>query len=100
MQKLSGRNTYTPRDVQSLPVPRSVVQPLNKEETLSVVDSKTRPNNPEGVQVQHAGRPLKALVHVLSKEGKPSLPRSGEEWNTPEWNTPEWVQAPQFSSIN
>lgn len=48
---------------------------LNKEETLSVANSKTRFNNPEVDQRQQAGG-LKANVLVLSLEGKPLMPCS------------------------
>lgn len=77
MQKLlRRRKTDTPTDVQSLLVRGSVDLTLNKEETLSEQVLSTLNNNPEGVQVQHTGRSLKAYVYVLSKERKPLMPCS------------------------
>jgi len=45
MQKLVGRNTYTPTDAPQ--VRGNCDLPLNREETLSVSDLKTPSNNPE-----------------------------------------------------
>jgi len=49
---------------------------LNKEETLSVVDSKTCFNNPDVNQVQHTERSLKPTVYVINYNGKPLMPCS------------------------
>lgn len=46
---------------------------LNKEETLSVIGSKTCFNNPEVDLPQHTGE-LTAIVYVLSIERKPLMP--------------------------
>lgn len=48
---------------------------LNKEETLSVADSKTRFNNPEVNQLQHTGG-LKANVYVIGMNGEKLMPCS------------------------
>ncbi len=69
MQKLDQRNTYTPRDASL--VSGSCDLQLNREETLSVVDSKTSSNNPEVNLLQHAGG-LTAIVYVM--EGCPLMP--------------------------
>jgi len=45
MQKLVGRDTYTPWDTPL--VPCNCDLPLNREETFSVSDLKTPSNNPE-----------------------------------------------------
>jgi hypothetical protein len=45
MQQLSGRDTYTPRDVP--PVPGNCGLSLNVVETPSVAGLKTPDNNPE-----------------------------------------------------
>ena len=71
MQKLVERNTYTPGDA-SLVSGNCDLQ-LNREETLSVADSKTSSNNPEVNLLQHAGG-LTAIVHVISVGGKPLMP--------------------------
>jgi hypothetical protein len=47
---------------------------LNKEETLSVVDLKTRFNNPEVNLHQHHTGGLKDVVYVISLEGNPLIP--------------------------
>lgn len=46
---------------------------LNKLERVSVVNSKTCFNNPEVNQSKHTAR-LKAIVYVISIEGKPLMP--------------------------
>ena len=46
---------------------------LNREETLSVADSKTSLNNPEVDLSQHTGR-LNVVVYVLSVDGLPLMP--------------------------
>jgi len=74
MQKLSGRNTYTPTNTSL--VRSNCDHVLNKEETLSVHDLKTLDNNPEVNRVQQTERSLKPFVYVLSKEGKPLMPCS------------------------
>ena len=73
MQKLVGRDTYTPTDT---PLVRSNCDlSLNREETLSVPDLKTPSNNPEvdNSSIQEA---LSAYVYVTSKNGKALMPCS------------------------
>ncbi|NGX34590.1 MAG: hypothetical protein K1060chlam1_00943 [Candidatus Anoxychlamydiales bacterium] len=71
MQKLVGRDTYTPTDT---PLVRSNCDlPLNKEETLSVSDLKTPSNNPE-VDCPNIQGALKAFVYVISKNGIALMP--------------------------
>ena len=73
MQKLAKRTkTNTPTDAPQ--VRSNCGLSLNKEETLSVIDLKTSANNPEvDLHQQHTGG-LKAVVYVLSVEGKPLMP--------------------------
>ena len=73
MQKLVGRNTYTPTDAPQ--VRSNCDLPLNREETLSVSGLKTPSNNPE-VDYPSIQGALKAYVYVISKEGKPLMPCS------------------------
>ena len=73
MQKLVGRDTYTPTDT---PLVRSNCDlSLNREETLSVSDLKTPSNNPEvdNSSIQEA---IAAYVYVISKNGKALMPCS------------------------
>ena len=71
MQKLVGRDTYTPTDT---PLVRSNCDlPLNREETLSVSDLKTPSNNPE-VDYSSIQEALKAYVYVISFDEKPLMP--------------------------
>ena len=64
MQKLVGRDTYTPWDAPL--VPCNCDLPLNREETLSVSDLKTPSNNPE-VDYSRRAEALKALSpHFLT----------------------------------
>jgi len=73
MQKLVGRNTYTPTDAPQ--VRGNCDLPLNREETLGVSGLKTPSNNPE-VDYPGIQGALKAYVYVLSKEGKALMPCS------------------------
>jgi hypothetical protein len=61
MQKLVGRNTFTPWDTSL--VPCNCDLPLNREEILSVSDLKTPSNNPEVNYL--AGGALKAFKPAL-----------------------------------
>jgi hypothetical protein len=70
MQKLEGRNTYTPTDT-SLVRGNCDLQ-LNRDQSLSVANLKTSSNNPEVNQSQHTER-LKVVVYVLNIEGKPLM---------------------------
>lgn len=71
MQKLEQRTEKnTPTDTPQ--VRSNCGLSLNREETLSVADSKTRSNNPEVDLPQHTeGR--NAIVYVISIEGKPLM---------------------------
>ena len=73
-QKLRKRNTYTPTDTSL--VCRSVICPLNKEETLSEAGSKTFLNNPEENQLQQERRntSVSVYVYVLNMRGHPLMP--------------------------
>lgn len=72
MQKLKQRTERnTPRNASQ--VSGNCDLQLNKEETLSVASLKTCSNNPEVNQSQHTAR-LKAIVYVISIEGKPLMP--------------------------
>ncbi len=71
MQKLVGRDTYTPTDT---PLVRSNCDlPLNREETLSVSGLKTLSNNSE-VDNSSIQESLPAYVYVISKNKKPLMP--------------------------
>ncbi|HEU64546.1 MAG TPA: paclitaxel/taxanoid biosynthesis susceptibility protein TS1 [Chlamydiae bacterium] len=73
MQKLVGRDTYTPMDT---PLVRSNCDlSLNREETLSVSGLKTPSNNPE-VDYSSIQEALKAFVYVISKNGEALMPCS------------------------
>ena len=70
-QQLGRRNTYTPTDASQ--VRSNCDLPLNREETLSVVDQKTLPNNPDGNK--HSGKSVQDLrVPVLNMRGEPLMP--------------------------
>ena len=72
MQKLRKRTTTnTPTDTPQ--VRSNCDLQLNKEEILSVASLKTFLNNPE-VDLQQHTVGLKAVVYVLSIEGKPLMP--------------------------
>lgn len=72
MQKLKQRTkTNTPMDAPQ--VRSNCGLSLNKEETLSVADLKTCINNPEVDLSQHTAKP-KAIVYVVSIDGKPLMP--------------------------
>ena len=69
-QQLGRRNTYTPTDASQ--VRSNCDSSLNREETLSVADSKTHPNNPDGNQ--HSGTSVQDLrVPVLNMRGEPLM---------------------------
>jgi len=70
-QQLGRRNTYTPTDASQV---RSNCDPsLNREATLSVPDSKTLLNNPDGNR--HSGKSGQDLrVPVLNMRGEPLMP--------------------------
>jgi hypothetical protein len=73
VQQLSGRDTYTPRDVP--PVPGNCGLSLNREETLSVAGLKTPDNIPEAALTPREGkRGGFMLAFVLNKHGKPLMP--------------------------
>ena len=73
MQKLKQR-TVKPNTPTSASQARSNCGvPLNKDESLSVVGSKTCSNTPEVNQSQRAERP-KVMVLVISIDGKPLMP--------------------------
>ncbi len=74
MQQLAKRKTTnTPTDAPQ--VRSNCGLSLNKEETLSVADSKTYANNLDVDLHQHTGGP-KAVVYVLSIVGAPLMPCS------------------------
>jgi len=69
------------RTIKNTPMDASQVRSncglsLNRDESLSVIDLKTRLNNPDVNQVQHAERSIKSFVYVLSIEGLPLMPCS------------------------
>lgn len=71
MQKLGGRNTYTPTDASQ--VHSNCDSALNREETLSVLNLKTPPNNSD--VNQQSGRTEHNLrVYVLNMRNKPLMP--------------------------
>ena len=71
MQKLEKRNTYTPTDASQ--VRSNCDSLLNREETLSVVSSKTYSNNPE-VNLPVHSRGLEPLIYVLNLNNMPLMP--------------------------
>ncbi len=75
MQKLCGRNTYTP--ISAVPACGSVAEGLNSSERVGAVSFslKTPHNNSEEHLLQPVGE-LKAdmLVYVINKNGKPLMP--------------------------
>jgi len=73
MQKLVGRDTYTPTDAPQ--VRSNCDLALNREETLSVSDLKTPANNPE-VDYSSIQEALKAYVYVISKKKNALMPCS------------------------
>jgi len=73
-QKLQAKLKNTPRNTSL--VPCSVNSGLNRDQSLSVQNKVRTCNNPEENQFQHTERPLKPLVYVLSKRGKPLMPCS------------------------
>ena len=77
MQKLSGRNTYTPTDIPQVRSNCGLL--LNRDQSLSVADLKTPDNNPDAALTArgHAGQNLRvSAVYVQSKRGKPLMPCS------------------------
>ena len=68
MQKITGELKNTPLDVQSLQVQGSVSSQLNKEETLSAENKVLTVINPEGVQSQHTGRPIKPFMYAFYRK--------------------------------
>ena len=72
MQKLELRNTYTPLNASQ--VQCNCDLQLNKDQSLSVVDSKTNFNNPEVNQRLTNKQGLQPKVFVLSFDGKPIMP--------------------------
>ena len=77
MQKLSGRNTYTPTDIPQ--VRSNCGLSPNRDQSLSVADLKTPDNNPDAALTArgHAGQNLRvSAVYVQSKRGKPLMPCS------------------------
>lgn len=75
MQKLRKRTIKSNTPTDAPQVRSNCGLPLNKEETLSVVSSKTSLNNPEVDLHQHTGG-LKAVVYVIAIDGKPLMPCS------------------------
>jgi len=71
MQKLVGRNTYTPMDASQ--VHSSVALSLNREETLSEQSLKTLSNNSD-VNLQSGKTGQKLRVFVLNMRGEPLMP--------------------------
>lgn len=71
MQKLQIELKNVPENASQVPCSTSV--PLNKEETLSVVRKVLVCNNPEVNQHQRTGG-RKAVVYVISVDGKPIMP--------------------------
>ena len=72
MQKLKQRTKRnTPTDASQ--VRGNCDLQLNKEETLSVANLKTRFNNPEVNQSQHTGR-LNAVAYVIGMDGEKLMP--------------------------
>lgn len=72
MQKLNLRNTYTPLNASQ--VQCNCDLQLNKDQSLSVVDSKTNFNNPEVNQRLTNKQGLQPKVFVLNFDGKPIMP--------------------------
>lgn len=75
MQKLKQRNTYTPTNTSL--VRSNCDSVLNRDESLSVQNSKTCFNNSEENHRQHrVGSDLRVLniVYVINKKGKPLMP--------------------------
>ncbi len=84
MQKLVGRDIYTPTDASQVCGKSQWLNwglSLSREETLSMLGLKligflkTSSNNPE-VDCPNIQRALKAYVHVISKDEKPLMPCS------------------------
>ena len=78
MQKIILESENVPTDVQSFLVCSSTNLPLNRDESLSVVDGLKQDRldiiNPEGIQPD-CTQGLKAnKVYVLSINGKPLMP--------------------------
>ena len=75
-QQLGRRNTYTPTDASQ--VCSNCDLSLNKEETLSVADSKTFSNNPD--ENQHSGKSEQDLrVPVLNMRREPLMPTTAQK---------------------
>jgi len=77
MQQFKVELKNTPTDASQ--VRSSVNLPLNRDQSLSVVDDpvsedKLTLNNPEVNRVQQTERSLKSKVFVLSKQGNPLMP--------------------------
>jgi 5-methylcytosine-specific restriction endonuclease McrA len=72
MKKLSKRNTYTPTDASQ--VGCNCDRILNREEILSVSDSKTLDNRSEVNQSEHRKQDLRVPVYVLNMRGQPLIP--------------------------
>ncbi len=72
MKKLSNRNTYTPTDASQVGSNCDLL--LNREETLSVIDSKTLDNRSEVNQSKHKKQDLRVPVCVLNMRGQPLMP--------------------------
>lgn len=73
MQKLKQRTLKnTPTDASQVRSNCGLL--LNRDENLSVVDSKTCFNNPDVNQVQHTERSLKPFVCVINCNGEPLMP--------------------------
>jgi 5-methylcytosine-specific restriction endonuclease McrA len=72
MQKLSVKLKNAPGNAPQ--VPCSVSSVLNRDESLSVQDKVRADNNLEVDQSIHIKSPLKTLVYVISKTGKPLMP--------------------------
>jgi len=75
MQKLEGRNTYTPTDIPHI---RSNCDlSLNREETLGVIGLKTSSNNSDAalIATEHAKQNTSVTaVYVLNMRGQPLMP--------------------------
>jgi hypothetical protein len=72
LKKLSKRNTCTPTDASQ--VGCNCDRILNREETLSVSDSKTLDNRSEVNQSKHRKQDLRVPVYVLNMRGQPLMP--------------------------
>ena len=75
MQKLEGRNTYTPTDIPH--IRGNCDLPLNREETLSVSGLKTLSNDSDAALTAtgYAGQNMSvSAVYVLNMRGEPLMP--------------------------